>query len=149
MDRHVNESLLTAGALLAFLALLLGMLLPVFANPRMALSAHQQGIVAGILLMVFGLAWSRTGLVGRRARFTEILLTVGAYAIWFGCLLASVFGTSRATPIGGAGFGGARWQEFSVSLILMVGSACAIVGTGSLLLGLLRARRVLHSRSEV
>lgn len=140
VNRQPSQPLLTGGALLILLGLVLGVVIPVFTNPRMALSAHQQGIIAGILLLVFGLAWKHTALVGRRARFTECVLIVGAYTIWSGTLLGAVFGTSRATPIAGAGFVGARWHEIVVSLILLLGSAASLMGTASVLLGLRRRR---------
>lgn len=115
----------------------------------MALSSHQQAIVAGILLMLFGLVWPHANLVNRRAHLTERLLVAGAYAIWIGTLLAAVFGTSRATPIAGAGFVGARWQEITVSLILMLGSLASLVGVGSVLFGLMHRTMASAERSEL
>ena len=144
----MNRSLLIAGTLLAFLGLALGAFLPLFTNPRMALAAHQQGIVAGVLLITFGLAWPRAALDGRRARATGRLLNVGAYALWTGSVLAALCGTSRATPIAGAGFAGTRWQELSVSLILILGSVASLSGVGFVLLGLIRARRASGPMSE-
>jgi hydroxylaminobenzene mutase len=138
VNRQASQPLLIAGALLILLGLVLGAVIPVFTNPRMALSAHQQGIVAGVLLMLFGLAWAHAALASRRARLTERLLIVGAYAIWIGTLLAAAFGTSRATPIAGAGFAGARWQEISVSTVFLLGSLASILGTGLMLSGLVR-----------
>ena len=87
------------------------------------------------------LAGPDANLVKRRAHFTERLLVAGAYAIWIGTLLAAVIGTSRATPIAGAGFAGARWQEITVSLILMLGSLASLVGAGSVLFGLIHRTR--------
>ncbi len=148
MEGRSNRSLLTAGALLVFLGLILGAALSAFTNPRMALASHQQAIVAGILLMVFGITWQQAELVGRRARLTERILIIGAYALWIGTLLAASFGTSRATPISGAGFVGARWQELSVTLILMLGSVSSLVGVGSVLVGLLKAKEVLPGQGR-
>jgi hydroxylaminobenzene mutase len=141
VDRQANQSLVIAGVSLVLFGLVLGAAIPVFANPRMALSAHQQGVIGGILLVLFGLTWPWTVLSDRQSRVTERLLTVGAYAIWVGILLAAAFGTSRATPLAGAGFEGARWQELSVSIVLMFGSLSAIFGTALLLVGLFRGAR--------
>lgn len=135
MTGQPNQKLLIAGGLLAFLGLSLGAVLPVFTNPRMALSSHQQGILGGTLMIVFGLAWPCAKLLGRRAVFTERLLVIGGYAIWIGTLLAAGFGTSRATPIAGAGFTGARWQEAVVAIVLLLGSLSTLVGVGSMLVG--------------
>ena len=149
MTGQPNQRLLIAGGLLAFLGLSLGALLPVFTNPRMALSAHQQGIVGGVLMIVFGLAWPCAKLLGRRAAFTERLLVFGGYAIWIGSLLAAGFGTSRATPIAGAGFAGARWQEAVVATVLLLGSLATLVGVASMLVGFTQHGRSSDHQPEV
>ena len=148
MEKRPNQSLLIAGALLILLGFMLGAVIPVFINPRMALSGHQQGIIAGILLMLFGLSWSYTVFVGHRARLTERFLIGGAYTIWAGTLLGAIFGTSRAMPIAGAGFKGAPWQEICVSIILLFGSISAILGTGLLLSGFVRKAKTKAKNSE-
>ena len=55
-------------------------------------------------------------------------------------LLAAAFGTSRATPIAGAGFQGAAWQEWSVAALLYPGSIAIMVGATLVLYGLRRNR---------
>ena len=56
------------------------------------------------------------------------------------CVAAAVFGTSRATPLAGAGFGGLPWQEVTVSLGLGVFSIATLIAVGVLLVGFLRNR---------
>ena len=47
-----------------------------------------------------------------------------------------MFGTSRVTPIAGAGFEGAAWQEGLVAVLLYTGSAGILVGAGLVFWGL-------------
>ena len=54
--------------------------------------------------------------------------------------LAAAFGTSRATPIAGAGFQGAAWQEWSVAALLYPGSVAIMVAAALVLYGLRRNR---------
>jgi hydroxylaminobenzene mutase len=123
------------------LALLVGATTRLFTNPRMALSAHQQGVAAGTLLMLFGLAWSHARFSLRVSHLAARLVIVGAYALWCGSSLAASFGTGRATPIAGAGFRGEPWQELTVAVILLIGSLASLAGVGSLLMGLIRGAR--------
>ena len=52
MTAKPNYRLLIAGSLLLFFGLLLGGIIPLFTNPRLALSAHNQGIIAGVFLLL-------------------------------------------------------------------------------------------------
>src|SRR5215471_11799373 len=64
-----GSRLLQFGALFFLLALLVGLIVPRFAAPRLALSTHLLGIMQGIFLMLLGLLWPRLrlGHVGARA----------------------------------------------------------------------------------
>ena len=55
--------------------------------------------------------------------------------------LAAIFGTSRATPIAGAGFQGLPWQEIVVTALLYAGSVAVIVASILVLIGLARPGR--------
>jgi len=99
------------GVFLFFLGLVVGLIIPLLENPRMGLSAHMEGILNGLFLLV---------------------LLYGTYMNLASTLLAAVFGTSRSTPIAGAGFQGEPWQEnlvdfglFSLTAAMLV--VCIIV----------------------
>ena len=88
----------------------------------MGLSAHLAGVQNGMVLLIFGLMWHhlKVGEVWRKlARWLSIF---SMYAIWFGLLLAAVWGTSKSTPIAGAGYEGSETQELVVSALIQVGS---------------------------
>jgi hydroxylaminobenzene mutase len=124
------------GALLFVLGLVNGGLVSVLTNSRMGLSAHLAGVQNGMVLLIFGLVWQRLSLSRRALRVAEQSSIFSLYAIWGALLLAAVFGTSRATPIAGAGFEGALWQEALVAVLLYAGSAGIIVGAGLVFWGL-------------
>lgn len=54
-----GHRLLQAGMLLFLFALLVGLVVPTFAMPRLGLSTHLLGIMQGVFLMVLGLLWPR------------------------------------------------------------------------------------------
>ena len=91
------------GIFLFFLGLLSGVLVQTMTNPRMGLAAHTSGVASGTFLAVLGAVWSELRL-GTRAEGAAYWLAVyGAYAGWAAVQLAAIFGTSRMTPIAGAG----------------------------------------------
>lgn len=124
------------GALLFVLGLVNGALVSTFTNSRMGLSAHLAGVQNGMVLLIFGLLWQRLGLSARNLRIAELSSIFSMYAIWGALFLAAVFGTSRVTPIAGAGFEGAAWQEGLVALLLYAGSAGILLGAGLVFWGL-------------
>jgi hydroxylaminobenzene mutase len=136
-----KRRLLWHGVVLVLLGLLSGALIPHVTNARMGLSAHLAGIQNGLLLAIVGLAWSELHLAEGLARATFWLLVYAMYATWAATLLGAAFGTSRATPIAGAGFSGAPWQEAIVTFGLFTGSFAVLAGVLLALYGLGRRRR--------
>ena len=124
------------GALLFVLGLVNGALVSTLTNSRMGLSAHLAGVQNGMVLLIFGLVWQRLKLSPRVLRVAELSSIFSMYAIWAALLLAAVFGTSRVTPIAGAGFEGAAWQEGLVAVLLYAGSAAIVLGAGLVFWGL-------------
>ncbi len=126
------------GLLLFLLGLLTGALISTFTNPRMGLSAHMAGVQNGMALLLFGLVWPKLDLAPGQAKLAYRLSVFSMYAIWAALSLAAILGTSRATPIAGAGFEGSTLSELSVAALLGAGSVAIIAGTGLLLHGLRR-----------
>jgi hydroxylaminobenzene mutase len=145
MIKTPNYRLLIAGALLLLLGLLLGGIIPLFMNPRLALSAHEQGIIAGLFLLLLGLVWPYAIFRRINSAYLSVLLMAGTYLIWIGILVGSILGTSRATPIAGNGFTGSSGQEIVVACLLMVGSVMTIFGMIVLLISLVRGAMKLQN----
>lgn len=138
MDANdARRRLLWHGILIVFLALLEGGAIPVFLNPRMALSAHVGGLMTGMLVAIVGLAWPELRLDARTATLGFQTTVVAGYTNFLALVLAAIFGTSSMTPFAG-GEGGTPWQEALVSGTLIVGAVTILVMCVIVLLGLRR-----------
>jgi hydroxylaminobenzene mutase len=133
--------------LLFLLGLLSGFAVKALRNPRMGLSAHLEGVMNGIFLVVLGLVWDRLALSERTRAFLFWLALYGTYVNWGATLLAALFGTSRSTPIAGAGYTGQPWQENLVDFGL-ISLSVAIVAACVLALWGLRKRLSTNSRGH-
>ena len=137
----IRQSLLISGALLFLIGLLSGVVISDMRNPRMGLSAHLAGVQNALFLLVVGALWERVAL-GRRLK--TVLASSGIlsmYGFWVALQLAAVWGTSRGTPIAGAGFEAAAWQESLVANLLRVSSGLSILAAALLLGGFVRGMR--------
>jgi (hydroxyamino)benzene mutase len=115
--RNPERLLVRAGFLLFTLALITGLAIPAFFNPRMALAAHVTGTLNGLVLIALGLAWRHFAFGPRQAGLTRGAFLYGTYGNWATSCLAAAWGTQRLTPIAGAGFGAAAWQEITVQVL--------------------------------
>lgn len=131
--------LLRAGLLLFLFALLVGLAVPHFAVPRLALSAHLLGIMQGLFLMSAGLLWPRLELTRAMSRVGAWAVTYGCYAAWAANVLAAVAGAGNSMlPMAAGAAHGSPWQE----ILIMVGlrsAAVSLIGATALMLWGLRA----------
>jgi hydroxylaminobenzene mutase len=132
----IPQQLLIFGTVLFLLSLLIGFAMPVLANPRMGVSVHVAGLQGGIALWVLGLMWQRLALPAGAERAAQVLVLVGLNAIFISLLLAAVWGTSRATPIAGAGHQASLPREAVVATLLAGGSLATLVSVVLVLWGL-------------
>jgi hydroxylaminobenzene mutase len=142
---HTNRRLMWHGMLLFLLGLLTGFLEPRFANMRMGLAAHLEGVMNGIFLVGLGAIWNEVRLSPRMKSIAFWIALFGAYGNWFTTTMAAVFGTAALSPITGTPHGAEPWQEKVVTAGFMaVGVAivaCAVV----VLCGLRKAARSTSS----
>jgi hydroxylaminobenzene mutase len=94
----------------------------------------------GTLVAVIGAVWGELALSPGAARVLFWSALYSGYVNWAGLLLAAVFGTSRSTPLLGAGHVGTPWQEALVNFCLTSGAVVIIVALILVLAGL-RAQR--------
>jgi hydroxylaminobenzene mutase len=118
--------LIRAGFVLIMLALLTGFAVPAFLNQKMAVAAHLTGVMNALLLMALGLAWGILVMSPRQTSLTRGAFLYSAYANWGTSCLAAAWGTTRLTPLSGAGYGAAPWKE-AVVQVLQVSLALAIL----------------------
>ncbi len=140
MTQQPMRPLLIGGVLLFLFGLVNGALIPSFTNPRMGLSAHLAGVQNGMVLILFGLLWPYVTVSTSVLLAAYWLSLYSMYAIWVGLALAAIWGTSRATPIAGAGYSSSPLQESCVQLLLSTGSVAIIIATVCVLLGLINKR---------
>jgi (hydroxyamino)benzene mutase len=134
-----NRRLMWHGMFLFLIGLLTGFAETHFANTRMALAAHLEGVMNGIFLLALGAVWNDVRLAPRTKNIGYWLALFGTYGNWFVTTLAAVFGTAALSPITAAGHSGQPWQETVVTLgFLFVGAT--IIATSVLVLWGLRAK---------
>ncbi len=132
----IPQQLLICGTVLFLLSLLIGFAIPVFANPRMGVEMHVTGLQSGMALWALGLMWQSLALSAGAERPAQILAVAGLYAIFISLLLAALWGTSRATPIAGAGHQASILREAVVTVLLTGGSLATVAAVAMVLWGL-------------
>lgn len=113
----MKRRLLWHGLLIFLFGLLAGAAVPVLTNPRMGVAAHLGGVLSGIFLIVIGLLWGEIRLSAPAEKAALWLFLYASHTGWLAQFLAALFGTSRSTPIAGAGYRGAAWQEAAVDFL--------------------------------
>jgi len=135
-QRIMNRTLLRLGFVLMLLALLTGLVVPQFRNPRLGLVAHTVGLLGGLLLVVLGAVWPAFALRPRAAATLRWCWVYAAYANWLASVLGAVTGASRLTPQAGVATSGGPAAEMVVASLLLSLALAAIVGTGLAIWGL-------------
>jgi hydroxylaminobenzene mutase len=98
--------LLWHGMFLFLIGLLTGFAEQHFANTRMALAAHLEGMMNGIFLLALGAGWNEVPLPPHGKAIAYWVALYGTYGNWLMTTLAAVFGTATLSPITGAGQSG-------------------------------------------
>lgn len=137
MAQEHEHWLLVSGLFLFLLGLINGAFIQRFKNARMALSAHLTGVQNGMVLLIFGFLWPHITLEPLVLSVSFWFSIFSMYSIWLALFLAAVWGTSRSTPIAGAGYTATKTQEQTASFLLVAGSIAIILVTLALLYGLL------------
>src|SRR5215471_5729873 len=123
-----DRALIRAGFVLFTLALFTGFAVPAFRNSRMAVAAHVTGVLNALVLMAVGLAWGLLVVSPLQAKLTRGLFLCGTYANWGTACLAAAWGTSRLTPLSGAGYGADPWKEGVVQALQVLLSVVIVAG---------------------
>jgi hydroxylaminobenzene mutase len=106
-----KRRLIWYGMLLFLLGLVTGFIEPLFANVRMGLAAHLEGVMNGTFLVALGAVWNEVKLSPRLKATAYGTALYGTYVNWLLTTLAAVFGTSSLSPITGAAHAAQPWQE--------------------------------------
>jgi (hydroxyamino)benzene mutase len=133
---ETNRRLMFHGMCLFVLGLLTGFAEQHFANVRMGLAAHLEGLMNGTFLVALGAIWTHVRLspVTKTIAFWSGLY--GAYVNWLITVLAAIFGTGALSPITAAGRTGQPWQESLVTIGFMSVGVTIVASSILVLLGL-------------
>lgn len=134
-----NRRLMWHGMFLFFIGLLTGFAGQHFANTRMGLAAHLEGVMNGTFLLALGAVWNEVRLSPRTKAIAYWIALCGTYGNWLVTTLAGMFGTAALSPITAAGHRGLPWQEIFVTLGFML-VAVTIIATALFVLWGLRAK---------
>jgi (hydroxyamino)benzene mutase len=131
----VRRRLIWHGMFLFLLGLLTGVVEEKFANTRMGLAAHLEGVMNGTFLVALGAVWTEVRLSERWKGAAYWSALYGTYANWAVTALAAIFGTAALSPISGAGHHGQPWQEavvtfgfLSVGIVIISASILVLWG---------------------
>ena len=141
-DRPSGQVLLQAGVVLFLLALLVGIGIPRFAVPRLALSVHLLGIAQGTFLIAVASAWSRFAFTRGTSTAAHVLGIYGCAAAWIANLLGAVWGAgSSMVPIAAGTATGTAAQEMAIKILLRSAAVSLIAFAVMLLWGASSAAR--------
>ena len=130
------DSLLFLGFLLFLLGLITGLVVPAFANPRLGVSSHIEGVLNGIFLIVLGLIWHKVDLSESWLKITFWLAVYGTFANWFGILVAAIFNAGEMLGIASNGKAGPPVAEAVVNFSLISLTIAMLIICVSILIGL-------------
>jgi len=136
------SNLLFLGFLLFLLGLITGLIVPVFANPRLAVSGHIEGVLNGIFLIVLGLVWHKLALSDRLLKTTYWLALYGTFANWFAMLFAAVFNAGKMMGVMAGGTEGPAVPEAVVSFLLITLSVAMVIISVLVLVGLKKGKEM-------
>jgi (hydroxyamino)benzene mutase len=135
---NTQRRLMWHGMLLFLLGLLTGFAESNFANVRMGLAAHLEGVMNGIFLLALGSAWIKLRLSSALEAVTFWMVLYGTYVNWLMTTVAAVVGTKALSPLTGTTQGGQPWQETMVTAGFMSVGLAIVVAAILLLVGLRR-----------
>lgn len=129
-----SDWLLFLGVLLFLLGLLIGLFIPMMTNPRMGLTAHLEGVMNGMFLVILGLIWNKLVINDRWLSYAFWLTLYGSFANFVAVTVAAITGAGKMMPIAG-GKEGTTVIEGLISFLLITLAlamlfVCIVVLTG-------------------
>lgn len=141
-DQNLSRRIFVHGVSFVLAGLLFGFLVPIAPYPRLAVGAHLQFVMNGILIMVQGMALlTLSHQVGARSMTVMI---VGVWATWAMALSQAVnafWGTTQVLAVAGGAAdarGGAAWQELVVAMANYASGVALVPAWILMLIGFVR-----------
>lgn len=133
-----SDRLLFLGMLLFLIGLVFALFIPVMANPRMGLSAHLEGVLNGLFLLLLGLIWHKLTLSEKTLSYIFWLTVYGSFANFLAVSMAAITGAGKMMPIAG-GKEGTTVIEGIISFLLISLALAMILVCTMVLTGLYRS----------
>lgn len=130
-----GDWLLFLGMLLFLFGLVIGFFIPLMTNTRMGLSAHLEGTLNGMFLILPGIIWKKILVKEMWLRVTFWLAIYGCFANFISVTIAAITGAGKMMPIAG-GKAGTSPIEGLISILLISLSLAMILVCGIVLTGL-------------
>lgn len=142
------DLLLFLGILLFLFGLLIGLFIPLMTNPRMGLSAHLEGTMNGMFLVILGLIWHKLLLKEKWLTTAFWLSMYGSFANFSAVTLSAITGAGKMMPIAG-GKEGNPVVEVLISSLLISLSLAMLVVCIIVLAGLYKNMKQIPSASRI
>lgn len=126
-SKQYGEWLLFLGILLFLLGLIIAFFIPALANPRMGLSAHLEGTLNGMFLVLLGLIWNKLVLKNNWLTATFWLTIYGSFANFIAVAIAAVSGAGKMMPIAGGKEGTSTIEAVIAFLLISLSLAMVFV----------------------
>ena len=122
-----GHRLLRVGMVLFLFALLVGLVVPRFAVPRLGLSTHLLGLMQGTFLLAAGSLWPKLTLTRAVSRAGSYLAAYGCIAAWTANLLGALWGAGNSMlPIAAGQARGSVVQERIIAAGLVTAAVSLI-----------------------
>ncbi len=122
------------GITLFLLGLLAGLGMPLYANTRMGLSAHLEGVLNGIFLMILGLIWTKIKLSAKQLSIVYVLSLYAGFANFGAVTIGAITGGGKMMPIANGQDKGVITEGIIsfllITLTIALLIACLLIMTG-------------------
>ncbi|MCP9768879.1 hydrogenase [Lacihabitans sp. LS3-19] len=115
------------GILLFLFGLLIAFCIPIMVNQRMGLSAHLEGTMNGMFLVILGLIWSKISLQGKWLKITFWLSIYSSFANFLAVTLGAITGAGKMMPIAGGKEGNFPVEGLISFLLITLAIAMVVV----------------------
>ena len=133
-----SDKLIYYGVILFFIGLIIGLIVPIFANPRLGVSSHIKGVLKGMFLIILGLILNKIDLSNKWLKITFLAAIYRTFMNCFGILIAAIFNAGKMLGIAANGQEGTPIVEGIVSFSLISLSIAMLLVCVSVLIGLKR-----------
>lgn len=131
------DKLIFLGVFLFLLGLIIGLCIPIMTNPRMGLTAHLEGVMNGMFVVILGLIWGKILLKDKWLTYTYWMTLYGSFANFVAVTIAAITGAGKMMPIAG-GKEGSFVVEGIISFLLISLSLAMVFVCVMVLKGLYR-----------